>query len=63
LKEQYLIKNKVSLKFKESKKSCEMLPCSALNLKMLNQGTIVRFMRIFNPEGFAEPGILFHIKA
>jgi len=23
------------------------LPCSALNLKMLNQGTIVRFMRIF----------------
>ena len=31
-----------------------MLPCSALNLKMLNQGTIVHFMRIFNPESFRD---------
>jgi len=34
---QYLIKDKVFLKFEESKKSCKMLPCSALKLKMLNQ--------------------------
>jgi len=25
-----------------------MLPCSAMNLKMLNQCTTVRFMHIFN---------------
>jgi len=29
-----------------------MLLCSALNLKMLNQCTLVRFMCIFNPESF-----------
>jgi len=49
LKEQYLVKNKVFLKFEESKKSCEMLPYSAFNLKMLNQCTLVRLLRIFNP--------------
>ena len=31
-----------------------MLPSSALNLKMLNQGIPVRFMRIFNPESFGD---------
>ena len=29
-------------------KSCEIFPCSALKLKMLNQRTNVRFLRIFN---------------
>jgi len=48
LKIQYIVKNKIFLKFEESKKSSKMLPCSALNLKMLNQGTLVRFMRIIN---------------
>jgi len=45
-------KNNLFLNIEESKKSCEMLPCSELNLKMLNQYTYVRFMRIFNPESF-----------
>jgi len=47
-KKQYLVRDKVFLKFEESKKSCEMLPCSALKLEMLNQCTLVRFMRISN---------------
>jgi len=52
LKKQYLVKNKGFLKFEESKKSCEMLSCSALNLKMLNQCTPCSFMRIFNTVPF-----------
>ena len=47
-------KNKVFLKFEESKKSCEMLPYSALNLKMLNHCTLVRFILIFNLESFQD---------
>jgi len=47
IEKKYHVKNKAFLKFEEFKKRCEMLPCSALNLKMLNQGTHVRFMSIF----------------
>jgi len=36
LEKQYLVNNKILLKFEESKKNCEMLPCSALTFKMLN---------------------------
>jgi len=31
-----------------------MLPSSALNLKMLNQGILVHFMLIFNSESFGD---------
>jgi len=47
-----LIINNPILDFEDTKKSCEMLPCSALKLKMLNQGTKVPFMRIFIPKAF-----------
>ena len=38
------------LDFEEVKKSCEIWPCSALKLKMLNQSTRVPFMRIAIPK-------------
>ena len=46
------MKNELILDFEDAKKSCEIWPCSALNLKMLDQRTNVRFRHIFNPESF-----------
>jgi len=47
-----LIKFKPILDFEDTKKSREIMPCSALKLKMLNQGTKVPFMRFFIPKAF-----------
>ena len=41
------MKNELILDFEDAKKRCEIWPCSALNLKMLDQRTNVRFMHIF----------------
>jgi len=48
------MKNKLILDFEGAKKSCEIWPYSALNLKMLDQRTHVRFMHIFNPESLRD---------